>query len=106
VQQLEVLEDHADLTPQRRHLRGPDPRDVPACDEDLSGARLLRAEEQPQERRLARTARAGEEGELAALERERDVAQAVRPARVAQVDVVHLDHARLISWRGGEARSV
>ena len=52
-----------------------------------------REKEHPQERRLARAGRAGEELERVRLEPEADIAQHFRTEAVAQTDVFEADHA-------------
>ena len=66
--------------------------DVLSADEDLPAGRLLRAEEQAQERALPRARRAGEPDELALVDLQGDVVQHRRVAGVGLLDVEELDH--------------
>src|SRR5207244_10722881 len=56
--ELEVLEHEADHPPQIRDLCRTHPADVLASDDDLARSRLFFADQDPQEGRLARSARA------------------------------------------------
>jgi hypothetical protein len=52
-QQLEVLEDTADVAAQERDLRALQPREIAAADDDLAGRRLELLQDQADDRRLA-----------------------------------------------------
>src|SRR5919106_6802068 len=64
-QQLEVLEDAAQLTAQRRHPPVPQIPQPLACDDDVTGVRFLVLDEQLDEGALARAGGANEKHELA-----------------------------------------
>ena len=91
--QLEVLEHHADLPAKMRQLLPPDGREVPARDDDLPLARLDLLEDQLEDGRLARTAGTGEEYELPLVDLERDVAQSGVVPIEALGDMVEVNHA-------------
>ena len=98
-QQLEVLEDDAEVAPEVRHLLARDLRQVAPGDADRSRGRLELLDEQAHDRRLARSGRADEEDELPAADRERRVVEA-HAVVVALADAAELDHRR----RGGACR--
>ena len=87
-QQLEVLEDDADLAPHLGHLPSPEPGDILAVEDDLATGRELVADQQLDERRLARARRTDEEDEVALGDDEVDVAQGELAVRVRLRDVV------------------
>ena len=98
-QQLEVLEDHADVAAVVRDLLARHLAEVVPRHRDRAERRLGLLDQQPHQRRLARAGRADDEHELAGLDRERDVLDADRGLRVAlgdraQVDDRPLDRGR------------
>src|SRR3954471_13274201 len=111
-QQLEVLEDDADLPPHHRHLAPRQAGDVVAVEGDRALRRQLVADEQLHERRLAGARRADEEHEVTLRDDEIDVLQGVAAVRVGLRDVVEdehrppgIDHAVAVRCRqsGGKA---
>ena len=74
-EQLEVLEDAADVAAQHRHLRPLEPRRSRPPTTILPLGRLELLQQQADERRLARAGGADDEDELALVDVERDVAQ-------------------------------
>src|SRR5204862_7486248 len=96
--QLEILEHDPDRAPEVGKLRIRKNADVPSVDDDLSLARQLVAKEQPQERRLARAGRSGQEDELPLVDRERHVGEGVPVLPVFLREVEDLDHASSFAW--------
>src|SRR6266508_3432756 len=92
-EQLEVLEDDADLAPQARDPGAGHARDVVAIDDDAAGRRQLLADQQSDESRLACARGADEKDEVAGIDPQVDVAQRVRAVGVALADVVELDQS-------------
>ncbi len=90
-QQLEVLEDDADVAPEVRDPAARDLRQVVAGDADRAVGRIELLDQQAHERRLARAGRADEEDELAAVDRERHPIEAHIPL-VELGDPAELDH--------------
>ena len=74
-EQLEVLEDAADVAAQQRHLRVLESAEVASPDEDAAVRRLELLQQQPDHRRLPGARRTDDEDELALLDHERDVAK-------------------------------
>ena len=74
-QELEVLEDDADLAPHLGHLAAAELGHVLAVEDDRAARRELVADEQLDERRLARAGRPDEEDEVALGDDQVDVAQ-------------------------------
>ena len=95
-QQLEVLEDAADVAPQQRHLGVPQRLQVATRDQDAALRRLELLEDELHERRLARPGGSDQEDELALLDVEGDVAEAddVDLAFIRLADVLEHDHGR------------
>ena len=91
-QQLEVLEDAADVAAQQRHLAVLEPRQVAAADEDPAGGRLDLLQQQLDERRLAGAGRADDEDELALVDHERDAVERDDVGLVHLRDAVEDDH--------------
>ena len=91
-EQLEVLEDAADVAAQVRDLPAVELADVLAGDEDAALGRVLLLVEEADERRLARARRADQEDELALLDVDVGVAEGVDLALVGLGDVLELDH--------------
>ena len=102
--ELEVLEDDAEVAPQERDGVVAQARDVAAEEEDAAVVDRLGAVEQAQQRRLARAARARDEDELAALDDEVHPAQDGRALPVRLVDVLE-DEDGPLRGLAGEARS-
>jgi len=92
-QELEVLENDADLAPQWRHRRLAKPCDVAAEHDDLPLARPLGAEDQPEKTRLARTTGACQEDEFALREFDADIAQRKTSREIGFGNVEHPDRA-------------
>src|SRR5215470_8866483 len=90
--ELEILEDHADRTPEVRDLRRRKDADVAAVDQNLAGRGRLVPKQQLQEGRLARSGRPGQKHELAALDRAGHVGQSMAEAPVLFADSKELDH--------------
>ena len=88
-QQLEVLEDDPDLAAHPRHVPARQPGEVLAVEDDRALGRELVADEQLDERRLARPGRPDEEDEVAFGDDEVDVAERQLAVRVLLGDVVH-----------------
>src|SRR3954454_17373790 len=96
-QQPEVLEDDADLAAQLRDLPVRQPPDVLAGPVDNAPRRPLLAQDQPQERRLARPGRTDEEDELALDDLEAHVVDGgPRGPGVDLGDVLEPDHTRYV----------
>ena len=93
-EQLEVLEDAADVAPQLRHLPRAEAPDVAARDEDPARGRDLVAQQQLQERRLPRARGPDEEDELALQDLEGEVAEGDDVAFVDLGDVFETNHVR------------
>src|SRR6266550_6987011 len=74
-QQLEVLEDAADVAPQKGHLLPLQPAELAPADDDLAGGRLELLQHESDERRLARARGADDENELALVDAEGDIAK-------------------------------
>jgi hypothetical protein len=92
LEQLEVLEHHADRPPQLRDLVVRDRGHVAPADQDLALRGQLLAEDQLEEGRLARAGGPGQEAELALADVERDVRKSRALPVVLLVDVEGLDH--------------
>src|SRR3954451_19668394 len=90
-QQLEVLEDDAEVAAVVRRLRARDVGERAARDADRAGGRVDLLDEEAHQRRLAAAGRAHEEHELATADRERDVVDAHVAARVELRDAGELD---------------
>src|SRR5262249_55216665 len=87
-EQLEVLEDTADVAAQLRNLPSAEAADVAPGDEHTTSGRDLVTKQQLEERRLPRARRAHEEDELALQDLEREIAQCDHVALVDLVDVL------------------
>src|ERR1700716_436261 len=74
-QQLEILEDHADLPPQVREMAPLEAAQILPLDLDDASGRLLLADQEADQRRLAGAARTNEKDEVLLGNFERDVAQ-------------------------------
>ena len=92
-QELEVLEDHAQVAPVVGHLLVLDLAEIAPGDHDAPARRLVLLEQQAHDRRLARAGLADDEDELAAGDRERRVLQADVPGLVGLGDAAELDDA-------------
>src|SRR5829696_9414396 len=84
-EQREVLEDHREVAPERRH-----PRDALVADEDLALVRLLEAGDKPQGRGLAASGRTEQREEHPARDRKRQRAHR-RGAAIALGDALEAD---------------
>ena len=90
-QQLEVLEDGADVAPQLRDLLLRQGADVAAGDADRAVGGRLVADQRLDQGRLAAAGRADEEDELAAVDRQRDPVERHVAARIDLGHVAQLD---------------
>src|SRR5439155_24578248 len=93
LQQLEVLEDGADVPPE---LRDAPPRGQPgqalARDIDVARGGLLFLQEQPERRGLPRTGRSDQEDELPLLDLDAHVVERGDVFRIRLRDVLEADH--------------
>ena len=87
---------HPDLAPHHRQLAPLQPGDVAAEQMDQPARRSQRQVDQPQQRGLARPGGAGQEMERAGRQFERQVAEHLVGAAVAQADAVEADHGSII----------
>src|SRR5690242_21312871 len=78
-----ILEDHLQLAPERAKLAAREPRDVVAVEADRSGCRLVQANEQAAEGRLAAAGLADDAEGLAAPHVERHVVDRVHDLAAA-----------------------
>lgn len=90
VEQLVVLEHHAYGTPVLRHLTVREATQVVPAHADLPAGRLLLAQQQAQQRGLARTGGAHEKHELATADLKIDVLQ--RRSLGIRIDLAHMFH--------------
>jgi hypothetical protein len=95
VEELEVLENHADPSPQQGDPAAPDSRYIHPVDQNLPARWFLLAENQLEERALSRTTRPGQENKLSPLHSDADIRERVAAARVSLMDVVGLNHVLL-----------
>ena len=102
LQELEVLEDDADPSPQLGDLGSGKGGDVHPVHQDLSRGGCLLSEQEAQESGLAGAAGSGEKDEIASLNIETDVHEGVVAAAVVFVDVIQLHHGRLCYEMRGE----
>ena len=93
-QQLEVLEDAADVAAELGDPRALELAERAAADEDRALGRVELLDQQPDERRLARAGLADQEHPLALVDAQRDVAQADDLAVVDLRDALEHDHGR------------
>src|SRR5262245_36742605 len=103
-QELGVLEDHADRPAQRRHLRAPQRDQVVAEDLDVALAGQVVAVEEPEQGRLAGTAGARQDDELALGDPEGHVAQRRDlhgPDRVHLRNPVNFNHGGRFDYSRG-----
>src|SRR5258708_19989994 len=94
-QQLEVLEDQADLPPVARKLPALHPAELNPVDEDLALAWLLLPDQEPDQRRLARARRTDQEYEVPFGDDQVDVAESFSPSRVRLEDVLDAHYSPL-----------
>jgi hypothetical protein len=93
LEQPKVLEYAADHLTQLRHLPTRQFVDMKLRHPDVAGGRILRAQQQPHERRFARTGRADQEDELTLVDLDVDVVQRRTSRRlVLLADMVQGDH--------------
>ena len=92
LEQLEVLEDHADGATHVRDGGGADPGHVPPEDQQLPGGGRLGAEDEPEQGGLPRAGRSGEEDELALADLQAHVGQRRSLGSVLLLHVEELDH--------------
>src|SRR5207249_12214483 len=95
VEQLEVLEDDADVAPEIGNSRLAETAEVLSADQDLPAGGLLRAEEQAQQGALPGARGAGQPDELALVDAQGDVVENGRIAGVDLLDVKELDHGHV-----------
>ena len=69
-EELEVLEDAADVPSEQRDLRALEAHEIAPADDDATFGRLELLEDEPDHRRLARSGSADDEYELALVDRE------------------------------------
>src|SRR5204863_1995125 len=86
VEQLLVLEDEAKVAPQVRNGRALERADILAVDQHAAGTRPLDRRDQLEQRRFAGARAAGDEHELARLDRESDVPERFFAAGIALGD--------------------
>jgi hypothetical protein len=91
-QQLVVLEHHADMAAEGRHLAARNGRGVAPADQHLAAGGALDAGDELQERALARAGMSGQERHLAGLDAKAQVADGVAPAGIALEDLLEADH--------------
>jgi hypothetical protein len=103
-EQLEVLEDRAHVAAKVRDLPRCEVGDVLAGDVDLALARLVLADQQPDQGGLARAGRTDDEDELALLDVDADVVQGNDRILVDLRDVIEFDHDERGFSRGDTAR--
>ena len=94
-QQLEVLEHEPERAAVGLHLARLERRQVPSVHHQLAIGRHVAAQEQPQERRLPRAARPGEEDELALVDTHGQIAQRVDATAVELREVDRVNH---VGW--------
>ena len=80
--ELEILKNETDAAAVRLHLPRGEAGEIAAGHADGAVARQAFAQQQPQERRFARAARAGEKDELSFFDANREIAQRVHAAAV------------------------
>jgi hypothetical protein len=80
--QPKILEDKADAAAERLDVRGAEGLEVAAQHLQLTLARQILAQQQPEQRRLAGAAGAGQKDELAFVDGEGEVAESVNAALV------------------------
>ena len=98
-EQLEVLEDDPDVAPVVRNAPARDLGQVTTGHANRALARLDLLDQQSHDRRLARTGRADEEHEVAAIDPEGRLIEADVAARIGHVDAAELDHAGALAGR-------
>ncbi len=110
-QELEVLEDDADLAPDLWNLAALEPRQVPAVEEDHAFGRHLVANEELDHRRLAGARWPDQEDEVALGHDQVHAAQSHAAVRVGLGDALHRQHdpggdgiARALAGSAGLAR--
>src|SRR5207253_2836716 len=110
-QQLEILEDHADLPPEVRQVAPLEPAQVLPLDVDAAGGRFLLADQEAHERGLPGAAGADEKDEILLGNFEADVAQRDRAVGIGLLHTLQADlrgggdyrgHACL-RWQQGRA---
>src|SRR5258708_31287046 len=95
-QQLEILENQADLPPVAGKLAPLHPAQLYTVYEDLALAGLLLPDEQPDERGLACTRRPDEEYEIPFRDDEIDVAESLSSSWIRLEDVLEADYGPCI----------
>jgi hypothetical protein len=97
VEQLVILEHHADLAAIRRHLATSDAGDVLAVHDQLTAARPLDQRDELQQARFTGAGVTGDEHDLAGRDLQRQVAERLTAVRIAFEDVIEADHSRFNS---------
>ncbi len=96
-QQVEMLEDHADLAPRLAQLRGGQRGEIATVDDDVAFGRAREQVDGAHERTLARAAAADDAEHLARRNRQIDVVQRLDPApRSGKTlgDIAYFDHEK------------
>jgi hypothetical protein len=92
-EQAEILEHHADAATEARQARAAELHDILAEQPDAAARRTLGQIEHLEQRRLARTGRAGEEIKSPLREAEAQVRQRLGAGAVSQADILELHDA-------------
>ena len=96
IEEAEILEHDAHAAAHQGQFAGRDAGHVAAEDGDEAPGRLQRQQDEPQQRRLAGSRRAGEELERMRLDAEAEVLENLRPHAVAQADILETHHCALL----------
>src|SRR2546430_2534977 len=90
-QQLEILEDHADLPPEVRQVAPLEPAQILPLDVDAAGGRFLLADQEAHERGLPGAAGADEKDEVLLGNFEADIAQRDRAVGIGLLHTLQAD---------------
>src|SRR6266849_217570 len=99
-QQLEILEDHADLPPQVREMAPLEAAQILPLDMDGAGGRLLLADQEADQRRLAGAAGTNEKHEVLLGNFEGDIAQGNGAVGIGFLDALQADLRDSRDYRG------
>ena len=102
--QPKILEDDADLAPERRQIAARQPGEVLAEQRDEPARRMLGEADQAQQRRLAGARGSGEEMERARRQVQGDVAQHLGSEAVAHADILEAHHGSAKMTRRARGR--